>query len=170
MGTKVLEFSPWEESIAPHIYKDAEITRADWVAPVDPEYVGKFDAVVANGILQRFGYMAAPSAINAWVSCLNETGELHIVVPSLEWIAREILAESPSPVVMVALYGGQGGDGSVHTSGYTMRLLRSHLVRCNLYCTKARTQSTSIEVNGLVYQFDQHYVCGSKVLKEPSME
>jgi hypothetical protein len=61
---------------------------------------------------------------------------------------------------MVTLYGGQGGDGSVHMSGYTMRLLRAHFERCGLKVTKARTSNTSIGIGGKEYEFMQHYVCG----------
>lgn len=160
--TKVLELSPWEESVSPHIYPDAEVTRWDWVSPVPIEYVGQFDAVIANGVLQRFNYMVSQAAILGWKDCLREGGELHIIVPSLEWACRQVLMENPSPVCMVVLWGGQGGDGSVHTSGYTMRLLRANLDRCGLKATKAKTDKTSIEWNGKVYEFEQHYVCGVK--------
>lgn len=162
--TNVLEMSPWEESLAPHIYKgiETDVRRWDFEAPVPSEFENKYDAVISNGVLQRFNYMAAPAAINAWVNCLKDGGELHIIVPSLEWACREVLSEKPSPVCMVVLYGGQGGDGSVHTSGYTMRLLRVHLERCGLKCTRARTDATNININGQTYAFDQHYVCGVK--------
>lgn len=164
--TKVLEVSPWEESVSSSIYPDAEITRCDWAAPVPPEYNGKFDAIMANSILQRFNYMAAPSVVARWVDCLREGGELHIVVPSLEWACRQVLSENPSPVCQVVLWGGQGGDGSVHTSGYTMRLLRATLQRCGLNATKAKTDKASIEYGGHTYEFEQHYVCGVKGMPE----
>lgn len=170
MGAKVLELSPWTESISQTIYPDAEITRYDFISPVPEEFTGKFDAVMANGVLQRFNYMEAPNVMAAWAKCLKDGGELHIIVPSLEWACREVLSESPSPVCMVALYGAQGGDGSVHTSGFTMRLLRAHCARTGLNVTKARTADTAIDVNGTEYKLQQHYVCGVKGTPELKKE
>jgi Uncharacterized protein conserved in bacteria len=170
MGTKVLELSPFEDSVSASVYPDAEVTRWDFVSPIPPEFVGQFDAVMANNALQRFNYMASITALAAWAQCLKEGGELHVVVPSLEWACREVLSENPSPVCMIVLYGGQGGDGSIHTSGYTMRLLRAHFDKIGLGVTKARTGDVDIEVNGKVMKFQQHYICGVKGVPELSKQ
>lgn len=162
MDTKVLELSPFADSVSQTIYPDADITRWDFISPVPVEYHGQFDAIVANNVLQRFNFMSAVGIIKSWVQCLKDGGEFHLIVPSLEWAAREVLSENPSPVCMVVLYGGQGGDGSVHTSGYTMRLLRAHFASAGLNATKARTGDASIEYNGKVLSFQQHYLCGVK--------
>lgn len=159
MGTKVLELSPWE-SIAKVLYEDAEVTMWDFTSPIPEEYHGKFDAVISNNALQRVNYMNALPTINAMKACLREGGELHVIVPSLEWACREVLSENPNPACMVVLYGGQGADSSVHTSGFTMRLLRAHYERAGLAATKAATSPAKIDIGGKQYEILQHYICG----------
>lgn len=160
MGTKVLELSPWDTSIAKVLYEDAKVDIWDFTSPIPEEYFGKYDAVISNNTLQRVNYMNALATINAMKSCLREGGELHVIVPALEWACREVLSENPSPACMVVLYGGQGADGSVHTSGYTMRLLRAHFERSGLSATKATTSIANINIGNKEYEILQHYVCG----------
>lgn len=158
---KVLELCTGE-SMAKTLWPDAEITSWDYTSPLPEKFFGTFDIVFSNNVLQRSSYHIMISLLTLYSACLNEGGQVHIIVPSLEWAAREVLSEKPSPVSMIMLWGGQGGDNSVHMSGFTMRGLRSYLEKVGLFVTAAKTDQYTLQVNGKDHQTEQHYVCAVK--------
>jgi hypothetical protein len=158
---KLLELSPNEQQ-AKEIWKDAEITPWDFSIPTADNMLNCYDIVFANNVLQRFSYMAALNVLKGWEECLADGGELHVIVPSLEWACREVLHERPSPACMISLFGGQGGDGSVHMSGFTMRLLRADFEKIGLGVFRARTGPVTMGVNGVEMTIEQHYIAGRK--------
>jgi hypothetical protein len=123
---------------------------------------GTFDVVFSNNVLQRFSYMTILNVLKGWEECLVDGGELHVVVPSLEWACREVLHERPSPACMISLFGGQGGDGSVHMSGFTMRLLRADFEKIGLSVFRARTGPVTMTVGDVEMTIEQHYIAGRK--------
>lgn len=166
---KVLELCAGEGT-AKDLWKDAEITSWDFTSPIPESMFNTFDIVFSNNVLQRGSYHIAPSLITLYGACVKEGGEIHLVVPSLEWAAREVLSEKPSPVCMIMLWGGQGGDGSVHMSGHTMRGLRAHFEKVGLFVVTAKTQEYTLQVNGKEYQTEQHYICAIKGKQELQKE
>jgi hypothetical protein len=84
-------------------------------------------------------------------------------VPSLEWAAREVLSERPSPAVYAQLYAGQVNQWDVHLTGFTMRKLRQLMERVGINCHTATSGIYHIRV-GTVGEFEavQHYVAGVK--------
>lgn len=146
-------------NIDPEQYHDILADAAD----MPPELYDKFDCVFASHNLEHYSYWDTEKVLGGWVRCLKDGGELHLLVPSLEWAAREVLSENPSPAVYAQLYAGQVNQWDVHLTGFTMRKLRQLMDKMGLACHTARTGVYHIRV-GTMGEFEamQHYVAGVK--------
>jgi len=155
-------------------WKDAKILTLDIdekqkpdilgdAADMPPELFGKLDGLLASHVLEHFSYWKTDKILEGWVKCLKDNGELHILVPSLEWAAREVLSENPSPAVYSQLFAGQVNQWDVHLTGFTMRKLRQLMERAGINVKVARTGIYHIRV-GTIGEFEamQHYVAGTK--------
>jgi predicted SAM-dependent methyltransferase len=153
-GAKVLTLDV-DEKLKPDILADAE--------NMPPELYEQLDGLLASHVLEHFSYWKTEKVLSGWVRCLKEGGEIHILVPSLEWAAREVLSENPSPAVYAQLYAGQVNQWDVHLTGFTMRKLRQLMDRVGISTNVARTGIYHVRV-GTMGEFEamQHYVAGVK--------
>lgn len=159
-GAKVLTLDV-DEKQEPDIVADA--------SNMPGELHGKLDGLLASHVLEHFSYWNTERVLQGWVDCLKPGGELHILVPSLEWAARQVLSESPSPAMYAQLYAGQVNQWDVHFTGFTMRKLRQLFERVGVSCQVARTAPYHIRVGTLgEFPADQHYVAGIK--GEPGLQ
>ena len=161
-------------------WKDAEILHlnatdeygVDWDCPppdimcnaaeVPEEYWGTFDAVFASHVLEHFHWALGHSIIEHWGELLVPGGELHVIVPSLEWAARGILSEKMPLSVLAHLYAGQTTEYDIHKTGFTMLLLRMYFAEAGLQVVFAQTLPYGIRVMGQTMTAEQHYVIGKK--------
>ncbi len=172
----ILEIGANQKPQAQYIeqWKDAKILTLDVdkemkpdvlcdAADMPPELYGKLDGLLASHVLEHFSYWTSDNILDGWIKCLKDGGELHILVPSLEWAAREVLSENPSPAVYAQLYAGQVNQWDVHLTGFTMRKLRQLFERAGLNVNLARTGIYHIRV-GTLGEFEamQHYIVGIK--------
>lgn len=153
------------------IFPDAVIETLDVDAQFNPTYLadagnmpeelhGKFDAIVASHVLEHFSYWKEQDILKGWIRCLKPDGELHIIVPSAEWAAREVLSEQPSPALHGHMLAGQVNGWDVHLNIFTMRKLRSLFERVGLTVFRARTGIYHLHYNGKEYEAEQHYIAG----------
>lgn len=132
-------------------------------ADMPPELYGKLDGLLASHVLEHFSYWKTDTVLAGWIRCLKEGGELHILVPSLEWAAREVLSERPSPAVYAQLYAGQVNQWDVHLTGFTMRKLRALFEKLGISVHTARTGVYHIRVGNMgEFEALQHYIAGVK--------
>lgn len=122
----------------------------------------KLDGLLASHVLEHFSYWKTSAVLAGWVRCLKEGGELHILVPSLEWAAREVLSEHPSPAVYAQLYAGQVNEWDEHLTGFTMRKLRWFMENAGISVNIARTGVYHLRVGDKEYEALQHYISGVK--------
>ena len=128
---------------------------------IPEELYGQFIGVFASHVLEHFSFWTTTAILKMWVRCLVPGGSLHIVVPSLEWAARQILEEEkPSPALLPHLYAGQTNQWDLHYSGFTMRRLRVEFERAGLEVYRAKTGPYTIVVLGTEHQAEQHYIAG----------
>jgi SAM-dependent methyltransferase len=147
-----LDIDPLQE---PDILTDA--------ADLPPEMYDKFDGILASHILEHFSYWKTDQVLAGWVRCLKVGGEIHILVPSLEWAAREVLSEQPSPAVYAQLYAGHVNQWDVHLTGFTMRKLRQLFDKAGIDTYIARTGVYHLRVSTLgEFEAHQHYIAGVK--------
>lgn len=83
-------------------------------------------------------------------------------VPSLEWVAREILAEEPSVLMLIHIYGAQRDEDTFWLSGYTMRRLRVDMDDVGFTVETAKVGYYSMVIGDQDVSAEQHYVVGRK--------
>ena len=132
---------------------------------------GKVDGVFASHVLEHFSYWQSMSVLKGWIDALEDGGMLHVLVPSWEWAAREILSENPSPALYGHSFAGQVNRWDVHLAMFTMRRLRAMFEQLGLSVIRARTgEYHLIAGDGKPYAAEQHYICGVKGVPKLSKE
>ena len=152
-GAKVLTLDV-DEKQKPDILGDA--------ANMPSQLLSRLDGLLASHVLEHFSYWKTETVLTGWIKCLKVGGELHIVVPSLEWAAREVLSERPSPAVYAQLFAGQVNEWDVHLTGFTMRKLRHIMEKVGIAVDTANTGIYHVRVGDREYEAMQHYVAGTK--------
>lgn len=127
-----------------------------------PENLQNLYGIFASHVLEHFSYWDTEKILRHWESRLQDGGSLHIVVPSWEWEAREVLSENPSPVVFGHSFAGNVNQWDVHKCMFTMRNLRRLFEKVGLNVVIAKTGVYHVHYDGKDYPADQHYVCGIK--------
>lgn len=171
----ILEIGANEKAQAGFIWQGAKILTLDVDEKQKPDILAdaanmpsnlklRFDGILASHVLEHFSYWKTEEILKGWIDCLKVGGELHILVPSLEWAAREVLSERPSPAVYAQLFAGQVNQWDVHLTGFTMRKLRHLMESVGLKVHTARTGIYHVRVAGWENEFEalQHYVAGVK--------
>lgn len=95
--------------------------------PLPEEYHGQFDVVWMSHVLEHFGRYECMRVLKNIRDALKNLGEFWVFVPSLEWCAKQILSDHPSPGVLPSLYGAQDNEWQFHKNGFTLRGLRTVL-------------------------------------------
>jgi predicted SAM-dependent methyltransferase len=178
---KFLEIGPGERPqldklYPPEKYKGAEYIYVDANPDVEATYhvdafhlpeelEGQIDGILASHVLEHFPYWQTTNVLRSWAKALKPGGEIHIVVPSLEWAAKEILADQPSKAVLPHLYAGQTSPWDVHLTGFTIRMLRNLLELAGFKVTRARSNSYRIKIGDEIMEAEQHYCLGVKPKK-----
>lgn len=154
----------WEGAEVLHLNIDPE-SGADIIADaaeIPEEYHGQFDGVFASHVLEHFSYWNSKKVLAGWAACLKDGGQLHVVVPSWEWTARQVLSETPSPATYGHSFAGHVNPWDVHYAMFTMRRLRQLFEKIGLSVTNARTGKYQIHFLGNLYDAEQHWICGVK--------
>lgn len=125
----------------------------------------KYDAILASHVLEHCVWWDVDRVLSEWADCLTDDGALHIIVPSLEWAARQILSEKPSKATLPHLYSDWASPWNIHGTGFTMRLLRSKLERAGLAVVTARTVPYKLTVGDQILEADEHYAVGVKGIR-----
>lgn len=172
--SKVLEIGGGSNPLAHRIFEEAEIIYLDVYPKAEnldiiadatfslPFANGSLDGVFASHILEHITYWREQSTIEEWARVLKEGGSLHIIVPSWEWVAREVLAERPSKGLKPLAFAGQINPWDVHLNMFTMRQLRALMDRAGLAVTRAITGQRDINVIDEPVTTEEHYVAGTK--------
>lgn len=163
------------------IFPDAKIVTMDIDETLSPDIIadagnmpedlrGRFDAIFASHVFEHFPYRREIEVLRGWMDCVKDGGELHIVVPSAEWAAREVLSEKPSPALHGHMLAGQINQWDVHLNIFTMRKLRALFEHVGLSVFRARTGEYAIKINGVDMKAEQHYIAGVKGTPELSKQ
>lgn len=140
-------------------------------AQMPDELENRFDGIFASHVLEHFSYWKTDEVLSGWARCLKPGGELHILVPSWEWAAREVLSERPSPAVLPHSFAGHVNQWDVHLAMFTMRKLRHLFQKAGLSVTHAKTMTYQIRVGDLgEFPAEEHYICGVKGTPELKKE
>lgn len=100
----------------------AQFESGEWEIVTDADADGLFDAIVLDHILQQTDRASVLKIVDYYRDKLIDYGQLHIVVPSLEWACREIAKnDEPNPMAYLAIYGT---DQEPHKCGMTLLWMR----------------------------------------------
>ena len=154
-------------------WEDAEVLTLDVLPDYEPDILcnaddipaqwnENFNGILASHVLEHFGFWRTEEILKKWMLLLKPGGELHIVVPSAEWAARQILSEQPSLATFPHLFGSHINEYQMHKSAFTMRLLRRVFEGAGLETRRAVTGQYNISVNGTAFVAEQHYAFGIK--------
>lgn len=167
----VLEIGPNVRPQAQLIFPDAKILTMDIDKQMKPDIVmdagkmnfkEKFDGILASHVLEHFSYFDIINVLNKWRDALVPQGELHILVPSWEWTARQVLSENPSKALFGHTFAGQVNEWDIHRCMFTMRRLRAVLDKVGFDVIHAKTGEYVLMINGEKETAEQHYAVGVK--------
>lgn len=120
------------------------------------------DGIFASHILEHITFWREFATIVDWARCLKDDGVLHVLVPSWEWVARQVLSEQPSRGLKPLAFAGQTNPWDVHLNMFTMRQLRAMFDKAGLSVTRAITGPLEIMAAGERVTVEQHYIAGRK--------
>ena len=160
---KVLTLGIGSEKLAKNLWGEAGTIKTTKSLTLPKGWKEQYDVILAYQVLQRVSNAAVLTTLRNWRNALKPGGELHIFVPSLEWVAREILNEEPSPMMLIHIFGVQNTEENFWLSGFTMRRLRVDLPDAGFAVKTAKVGYYSMNIQGVEFQAEQHYIVGRKV-------
>ena len=178
---KILDIGSGESSVADKVFQDAEkeITRLDANADLNPDVVhdittplpdallGQFDIVYCSHVMEHIDRTKVLSTMVNLSKGLKDRGEMWIVVPSLEWGAKEILNGRDGLQIQGLIFGGQQTPWDYHRVGFTLLGLRQCMEVIGLVVRKAYQSPFEIEanINGetIFYKCIQNVVIAARV-------
>lgn len=121
----------------PITYKDYQVVSLDIRPEVKPDIVGdcrkipepdeSYDAVYSSHTLEHFGRAEIMPLLLEWLRVLKPGGLLIVVVPNLEFAARDILSGLINSETFDILYGAQEYATNFHKMGFTCNVLKEFL-------------------------------------------
>lgn len=169
------------QSVAAVIFKevdDLEVVRMDIdpqhepdllqdiTQPFPEELYEAFDIVVASHVLEHIDRDMVIVAIKNMARAVRVGGELWIMVPSMEWAARQIRQGNNNPVVQAIVFGGQHAEYDYHRAGFTLLDLRQLMDIIGFATRKAYQAPLGIGIEGKTYDAIQDIIIGYKYQRE----
>ncbi len=181
MGTKlVLEIGGNQKPQAQYVpmFEGAKVLQLDIDPLQKPDIIGDaaslpqelhetLDGIFASHVLEHFSYWNTEKILRHWVDYIKDGGSLHVVVPSWEWEAREVLSENPSPALFGHSFAGNVNEWDKHLCMFTMRNLRRLFEKVGLNVIIAKTGIYHLRFGDKEYEAEQHYICGIKGYVNP---
>lgn len=103
-----------------------------------------YEIILSYMALCTVSYREVLKVLKKYSQALCSEGELHIFVPSLDWAAKEIMAEKPSKILEAHLHGLQTSDRDVFKSSFTMLDFRFLLPKVGIDVVNARVAEYGI--------------------------
>ena len=168
----ILDIGSGKESEAKLYWHDEEVHRLDSDESLNPDLLGtmqkipaedeSYERVLASHVLEHLPFMDVLDALKEVCRVLVKGGEFHLMVPSLEWAAREILSETMSLVTILHLYGTQTNEHQRHRTGFTMLMLRELLPLAGFSVAASQRSIYQVNIGDDLYEPEQHYMVGIK--------
>lgn len=146
--------------------------------PLPAELVGQFDLVMASHVLEHCERSAVIPALKNMVAAVRVMGELWVVVPALDWVAKEIVKGRLDHTLQLCIFGGgelEKPNYYYHHSGFTLDSLRDLFDLMGLVTRKAYQVPFGIKTtapDGSVQETHgmQNVIIGLKISEEEKVE
>lgn len=138
--------------------------------PLPDEMHGAFDVVICSHVLEHIEYQLVIQTVYYIQQAVAIGGELHLLVPSLEWACQQVMTGNQTVGMNGVFFGMQTDPWEYHKSGFTLDALRQ-LVEIMGMATRKAVQSIF-----LVGDKDnperalQNYVIGYKIAEPELVE
>lgn len=120
------------EGVAAHLFPDFVVVACDGM-PSEPA-----ERVLLNSVLQYMTYSAALAVLGRAAELVLPGGELHVIVPSVDWAVRELIKPHPSPAAEFVLWGKQYQGDDLYHSGWTISNLRTYVTKVGCVVREAK--------------------------------
>ena len=163
--SKIVELTTGNTAICQPMYPEEEIELLNpflYVGTPLPYEDGELGGLFTHWILNRVPYGYTQGVLKDWARCLKANALLYVIVPSFEWLAREVLQERMSPYVRPLLFGTQKDEYSTGMNALTMYELRLLFDEAGLKTVKARVGKMDIEIGDEIFEIEQHQIVGVK--------
>jgi SAM-dependent methyltransferase len=178
---KILDIGSGAQSVAALVFADEEkeITRLDANSDLAPDVVhdittplpesliGQFDIVYCSHVMEHIDRIKVLPTLQYLSKALKDRGELWVVVPSLEWAAREIIRGHDGLHIQGHIFGGQNTPWDYHRTGFTLSGLRQSLEVAGLVIRKSYQSpfqiETTIDDQKKIFNCIQNVAVGARV-------
>jgi predicted SAM-dependent methyltransferase len=119
-----------------------------------------YDTVLMHHVLEHMPIAAVGKVLANVCAVLKPGGYLHLFVPSLEWVAEQVLyADRVSPALPQVIHGSERDEWHTHYSSFTLPILRYLLGEAGLLVIRAERGEFIVESTDAQGQ-KEHYTCG----------
>ena len=175
---KILDVGSSANSIATTIYghiPNLQVTRLDISPEAEPDVLhditqplpeelqGAFDIVLASHVIEHVDRDMVNVVMNHIASAVRNHGEVMVIVPSLEWACREILAGHENAGVQGIIFGAQRDKWDYHRCGFTLKALRFMVELTGLVVRKAYQSPMMVSLYGHDYPAIQNVVIATRI-------
>lgn len=156
-GAEIITLDPFHEA---DIQVDLESEAFQLIEP-EP-----FDFILMSHVLEHVSINKTHDVLLKLHDLLVPGGQLHVMVPALEWAADLILKENVPMAAIMHIYGHQADGGQYHKNGFTLMRLRLYVQLAGFVIDRAGVGHYTLVVAGEEYKPTQHYVVGSRPMEE----
>lgn len=175
---QILDIGCGPESIAPAVYSHIQhmrVTRLDGNPENEPDYLhditqplpeellGAFDIVLASHVVEHVDRDQVNNVMRNIASAVRNHGEVMVIVPAMEWAAREIIEGRDNAGVQGLIFGGQKNPLDYHRCGFTLKSLRFMVELAGLIPRKAYQSVFTIQMYGHTFNALQDIVVATRI-------
>lgn len=155
----VLDINQEGVAVSGQQFPDAEIEVVSWdnFEKWYDSNTKEYDVVVAGHILQLVERKKMPEFAKRLRTLVRDMGEIHIYVPDLDWAARMLIVNKPSPLIQFAIYGSEKYP---HRSGFTLLWLRRLVEGADIIVRHATMSAFSVMVGDEAEMIPQLVILG----------
>lgn len=84
-----------------------------------PEPACKYDIVYSSNTLEHFSHQGILKVLMEWLRILKKGGEIRLIVPNIEWAAKNVMDKKIDDFTMWVFFGQQSYPKDFHACGFT---------------------------------------------------
>jgi hypothetical protein len=142
----------------------------DITVPIPEKHYGKYDVVYASHVLEHVSFWSVMPVVTNLLSLLKVGGDLMIIVPNIEWAARQIMSGICDLSVMAVIWGSEESEWFYHKCGFTKNALALMAQTLELETSALVSTPLFVYINDKKYTASQHVLVAKKVKESEPMK